>query len=403
MSRSVASRVLGALAIVVSCATAPATAYAQPSAPTPRRLVSVVVSGSNDDARVLSITIRELLARQQLTMIDRVEASSRDGLLASVAIDVDAVDGARVVVRSANGAILLDRSVHDANPAIQREQIAHAVRGAAEAALLADEDRAPAQPALPSDAEAPSSPTPPREPEPQPPKPPPESPRELTANRNASGTTPAPSPLAVDVATVLGGGPVASSVGPVMRVGGFAALADRRGPRPAIALGALYAFPFESGGGALTSRAKLVSVRAMAAIELLRGSWLALDVGAGGGFDALEVEPSSTVLPASALRDDTTKVDPIVSFGTTARFALASDVTLTVSAVSDVDPVERKYVFHDRGRRSTVFAPWTVRPMLLVGLSFAAFGDVEFDQRRPKPEIQTASLRQSSKLPTRPR
>ena len=82
-----------------------------------------------------------------------------------------------------------------------------------------------------------------------------------------------------------------------MRVGGAAALAYRRGLRPSLGVSALYAFPFEVGSDTLGSRTKLVSARAVAAIEVFRGRSFAIEGGGGGGLDVLAVDPTSTILP----------------------------------------------------------------------------------------------------------
>ena len=69
---------------------------------------------------------------------------------------------AGIVVKGVGGSTILDRQVHDPNAAIQREQIAHAVRGAAEAEILAEQDRVAGRPpATAPSATATISPPPP--------------------------------------------------------------------------------------------------------------------------------------------------------------------------------------------------------------------------------------------------
>lgn len=376
-----ARRALLAFALAAAALAGARPARAQPGAATePRRTVSVSVTGAPEEARVLEDTIRELLARLQLTMVGRED--SRAALLAKADVEIAPSGSARVVVRSATGATVLERDVpRDANAAIQREQIAHAVRVAAEAELLVEHDRvASREPPSDPPAGAPPAGAPPAGATEEAPSPAPPS----AAVERDRADAPA-SALAIELATFGGAGILGDGAGPVARVGGSVALASRRGLRPSLALGALYAFPFTSGSDTLTSRAHLVSARAMPAIELLRGSWIALDVAAGGGFDVLTVEPSSATLPLSALGEKTTRVDPIASASATARVALASDVVLTLSLVADVDPTTRRYVFEDRGARSEVLAPWTVRPTLLAGLSFTAHGEAPFRPERAAP------------------
>lgn len=374
-----------ALAAPLSILTITRAASAQPASasPAPRRVVAVsITGGAGDDARVLEETIRELLSRLQLMMVGKgvlAPSVSASSLLASVDIDLGAPSAngaAHLVVKSASGSTVIDRTVaRDSTAAIQREQIAHAVRGAAEAEILADEDRVAGR--------APPIPTPPPSPpvaSTEPPPPPPPSLPVVTETQPLANEKPLPSPprgsaFALDLATYGGAGLFADDVGPVARIGGSAALAYRRGLRPSLGLGLFYAFPFESGTSALTSRAHIVSLRLMPAIEVLRRSRFGIDVGVGGGVDFLSVDPSSDTINGQYLKDSTTRADPIVGANVTARILLASDVEVTLSALADVDLTTRRYVFEDRGQRSDVLMPWTLRPVLLAGFSFTAIGE----------------------------
>ncbi len=373
-----------ALPLSVLAVTRPASAEPAPaSSPSPRRVVAVsITGGAGDEARVLEETIRELLSRLQLMMVGKgvlAPSVSASSLLASVDIDLGAPSAngaAHLVVKSASGSTVIDRTVaRDSTAAIQREQIAHAVRGAAEAEILADEDRVAGR--------APPIPTPPPSPpvaSMEPPLPSPPSPPVVAEAQPVPNEKPLPSPprgsaFALDLATYGGAGLFADDVGPVARIGGSATLAYRRGLRPSLGLGLFYAFPFESGTSALTSRAHIVSLRLMPAIEVLRRSRFGIDVGVSGGVDFLSVDPSSDTINGQYLKDSTTRADPIVGANVTARILLASDVEVTLSALADVDLTTRRYVFEDRGQRSDVLMPWTLRPVLLAGFSFTAIGE----------------------------
>lgn len=375
------ARTLFVLTLTIAGALGAKPASAQPSTSAPagaRGTVSLLVTGP--DARVLEDTVRELLARLEVGV---VTGAARANNLAAVDIQIDALGSAHVVVRSSNGSPLIDRIVpRDANAAIQREQIAHAVRGAVEAELLIDEERR-ARPPAATPEPAPAPPPAPPEPPPAPP-PPPEPPpapavvAERPAAAEAPGTPARSASFAIDVSTFAGAGGVGDGAPAVARVGGAVAIASRSGLRPSLAVEALYAFPFTSGSDTLGARSNLVSLRALPGIEVLRRSWLAVEVAAGGGVDVLSVEPSSTNLPASALRSSTSRVDPVLAGGATGRIAIASDVTFLLTLASDVDLASRHYVFDDRGTRSTVLSPWSVRPTVLAGLSFTAFGEAPF-------------------------
>jgi hypothetical protein len=412
--RSRGGSLLLGVALVTSSIAASRDGLTQPSAETAtaRRIVSVDIrGGSPESGRLLEATIRDLLARLQLTTVKRWTSAA--AVLANAEIDLtDASGGAHVLVRSSSGATILDDTIpRDPNPAIERERIAHAVRGAAEAELLAEEDRvaartkspqdggrpAPAGPASPASpaAEAKAAPAPeakPAEAGSAPPEaktpPPPPSEVETRATPVAAPDRDSPAMfarpeggIALDVSTVAGAGLVAADTSPVARVGGSIALASRQGWRPSIAIGALYALPFDTGSDTLTSRTTMVSLRAVPAIELFRANRFALHTGVGAGIDILAVRPSSEVLPAASLNGSSSRVDPVLSAAVTAQLALASDVVLLFTATSDFDLASRHYVFDDRGQRSDVLAPWNVRPTLLAGLSFSAFGEAPFATR----------------------
>ncbi|MBX3229576.1 MAG: hypothetical protein KIT84_04515 [Labilithrix sp.] len=344
---------------------------------TPRRVVAVKIDGASEDARPLEATIRELLARLQLnvTTPDKVPPAS---LLESVTIDLTGTYGARVVVRSANGTTVLDRTVpRGDSPAIQREQIAHAVRGAAEAELLIDDDRVagrapPVIEPLPAFEPRPASAT--------------EDAMRVEAPPANADTPPTPllprpararvaRALALDVSTFAGGGLFAPDASVVARVGGAAALWLRKdGVRPGVSVLALYAFPFETGDDVVSARTNVLSLRVLPSVALVHNARFSLEVEAGGGLDVVSVDPTSAELPSSALGAATTRASGVFSGAVTGRLGLASDVALTLTAMLDVDPTSRRWVFDDRGLSRDVLAPWTARPMLLAGLSFTAMG-----------------------------
>lgn len=344
----------------------------------PRRVVVVHVNGTPEETAALEGAMRELLGNLQLTMATGSAPAS--SVLETVTVDVTAV-GTKVVVKSASGATVLERLIRGESAAIQREQIAHAVRGAAEAELLVDADRVAGR--APPVVDPPAAPPPPavKEPVPEPPPAPPPIVVEVKPPTAEAPVAPAPksSSFGLDLSTFVGVGGFAEDTAAVARVGGSLAIASRRGLRPQIALAALYAFPFEtdySRGGevVLTSRTKLFSLRLMPGLTPLHAGWFALETSAGGGFDMVTVDPTSSLLTGDQLGDSTTRVNPIFSAAVTGRATIAADVSLTLTAMLDLDPTSRSYVFVDRGASTEVFSPWSLRPMVLAGISFAAFG-----------------------------
>jgi hypothetical protein len=166
-----------------------------------------------------------------------------------------------------------------------------------------------------------------------------------------------------------------------VRVGGGVQLSSRGTLRPSIEVTGTYAVPFQSNASLVGSYTSLVSLRALAAIELLHASWFALDFGAGGGVDFLSVQPKSAILPTGNLGPTTTRADPIVMGTLTARAALAPSVVFFLAADVDVDLATRHYVLDEGASQVDVFDPWRVRPSVFAGLAFTAAGEGLFASR----------------------
>jgi hypothetical protein len=327
-------------------------------------VVELTIAGADDDT-ALRDSIRELLSRLDLTVVapgaPGVKPSSR---IASVQIDLTSRTDALVLVTdAATGEVRLRRSVpRDTTAAIVREEIAHAVQSAVEAALLAARDRASQPPA----------PAPPAAPPPPPvvvALPPP------VAKEQPPAGPARPAPLGLELATLAGVGPVADGAGPVSRIGLGASAVSRAFLRPSLGLSFLFAVPFDTDTPHLSAHTTIFSIRALPAVGLFRGSWLAVDLGAGAGVDIISVAPHSSDLPSNDVNDQATRVDAIVSSMLSAHAAVAPGVTFLLSAGVDVDLDSRQYVFAQGPTNSDVLAPWQVRPMILIGVGFTALGD----------------------------
>jgi hypothetical protein len=325
--------------------------------------------GGDDDQ--LRDSIRELLSRLHLVLTPRdanVPPSSR---VASVQIDLSSpADALLVVTDAATGEVRLRRSIpRNGSANIVREEIAHAVQSAVEAATLAARERAAAPP------------TPP-------PAPPPApiivvAPPALPVKEEPRAPAP-PARYGLELATLAGVGPIASGAGPDSRIGLGGTLVTRGPLHPSLAVSALFAVPFDTDttvtsaqGESLqiSTQTTIVSARAMPGVGLVRGSWFALDLAAGGGFDVVTVSPHSTNLPSSALDPQSTRVDALLSAMLTAHAGVAPGVVFLLSAGIDVDLASRQYVLVDGVATTDVFDPWRVRPMILAGFGFTALGD----------------------------
>jgi hypothetical protein len=365
-----------------------------------RRVVEVLVAGGGSDAASLDDTVRELLGRLTLVMesqsashIDADDASfrstARPSLLARVGIDLRARDVAVItIVDGRTGDITMRRSVRrDSSPAVVREEVAHVVQAAVDPMLLAERDRAAAPPPpAPSPPPAPPPAPAPAEPIAQPaPAPPPAAPAPdaLPSRDRLAGSADGRAPLALDLSTMAGAGSFASGAGAVARAGGGAALVWRRGVRPSVGLAAQYVFPFETGSDVALAHVGVASFRGALGLELYGSSMFAIDVGAGGGFDVLQVEPRSNALPADRLGPPTGRVDPIATASITGHLAIGAGTALSLMLASDVDLASRHWVVAGAGAPVDAFAPSRVRPLAMIGFTFTAAGDPRFSSREP--------------------
>ena len=382
-------------------APAPAPAPASASAPAPatpsRRVVEVLVAGGGTDAASLDDTVRELLGRLTLVMesqsVGRIDAddasfrsTARPSLLARVGIDLRAHDVAVItIVDGRTGDVTTRRSVRrDGSPAVVREEVAHVVQAAVDPMLLAERDRAaaapPAPPPPPPPAPAPAEPI--AEPAPAPPPPAPASDAAPARDRMAASSE-GRAPLALDLSTMAGAGSFASGAGAVARAGGGAALVWRRGVRPSIGLAAQYVFPFETGSDVALAHVGVASFRGVVGLEVYGSSTFALDLGAGGGVDLLQVEPRSNALPADRLGPPTSRVDPIATATITGHLAIGAGTALSLMIAGDVDLASRHWVVDGAGLPTDAFAPSRVRPLAMIGFTFTAVGDPRFATREP--------------------
>jgi hypothetical protein len=181
--------------------------------------------------------------------------------------------------------------------------------------------------------------------------------------------------VTLDVAVFAAAGPIAKSSGVAPRVGGGAIVAlSSSSLRPSLGLYGSYAPPFETGSDVIRARTSFASFRAIPAIEILKTSSIALDLGAGGGFDVLTVTPQTDVLPSSLLGSSTSNVDVIATSMLTLRADIVPSVFFFASAGVEIDLLTRPYVVKQGRESEELFAPWSVRPTLALGFAFTAIG-----------------------------
>jgi hypothetical protein len=336
-----------------------------PTDSAPARAVDVTIVAGGEEADPLLDTVRELFGRLGLGVSGHLVANPEQAQDAgprspglSVQIDLASRYDALIVVRSDRTEVRRTIS-RDASPAIVREVIADAVRSAVESQLLSDEARATATPAPIASNTPPPVPAPP--------------------------VLEAPAPkaddrwFALDLTTLAGAEAIASGELARPRVGGGVVLGSRRGRRPSVTVTGSYLAPFTSSlppNGSVTSSTDMVSFRAVAAIEVLHTSSVALHVGAGGGVDAITLRPTTQPEPPLKITNEgnQTNVDPILTAQATVDVGLTPGVAFTVTAGSDFDLRALRYVVEDQGPDQPLLVPNQVRPFALGGFTFTAVG-----------------------------
>jgi len=111
--------------------------------------------------------------------------------------------------------------------------------------------------------------------------------------------------------------------------------------------------------------------------------WLLIETGAGCGAEVVWSAPQSTVLASSVLGSPSTRVGALVSAFAAAHVSPTPTVAITVMVLGDLAIAPGRYVVVEGSRTDVVFAPWNLRPTVLAGFTFTAFGPAAFARRRP--------------------
>jgi hypothetical protein len=385
--------VAGLVPLLVVAATPARAQPATGEAPgTAAGLAQLIVVGGGRETAALLDTVRDRLDRVGLVVevhavATPAEAAAlpRGSTAARVQVDLRAPEDVVMITEGRRQAPKQRTLRRDPSPTVAREELAEAIESALESQLFADPERrngdgeGPAGrnagtpdasgAAAAADSAAGGAPTPA----------PPLVVPAIAPTREAPATSgTSSSSLSVDVSTLAGGGWFAGAVGPVVALGGNVTLASRTGWRPSLSLSARSILPFEGTADSVTCHASAFAVRALAGIELAHASWIALVAGAGGGADILWADPRSVVFAPSVLGPSTTRADPILSAYVGAHLALVPGVTMTVMVLGDLDLAPSRYVIVDGASVEPVLAPWSVRPTLLGGFTFTAFGQAAF-------------------------
>ncbi|MFO0680049.1 MAG: hypothetical protein U0169_26240 [Polyangiaceae bacterium] len=359
---------------------APSPVFAAPQAdarpaPDRTRVDIEVVSERGSDAD-LDASLDELVKRLGLVprFVHAVPKDPGDGdtQLARVSVRVQANGAADVTVTDASGTTVASRRVErDGARSLTNEEIAHVVQGSVEPLLLAERDRRARPPEPPKPKDEPKRPV----------EPPPSAVAIVPEARDAAPARKSASPWAFDLATQFGGAFFSQSSGPTARVGGAARVAWRKGVRPALVVTGQYLAPFEVGDSLVSVDVRGGSFRVLPTLELVTTSHVGLDLSAGLGSDVFTVQPQSDQLPSNRIGNATTRADVVATGLATFHVALTSNTTVDLSFGVDADFAERRWQAAAGPTRSTVFAPWRVRPTALLGFSFTALGPGRTESR----------------------
>ena len=166
------------------------------------------------------------------------------------------------------------------------------------------------------------------------------------------------------------------------RFGGYANNAIEHGPvvalsleRPiarrvfGVTLSGQYRFPMRSASGPVTLRVESGALR-LAAVAQVTRSPLDLRAALGGGVDVVRADPDlvhvvdGTLTPVSRL-------DPVMRAGVLGRVPLmvGNRPVLELELAVDVAPFVRSFAVARGETQTVLLAPWTVRPLLLLGIA----------------------------------
>lgn len=180
--------------------------------------------------------------------------------------------------------------------------------------------------------------------------------------------------FALDLGAAFGGRAYASTAPFVFGGGAFVKVAAGRGQwRPALSLLGTFHVPFTADGSLIQLETQTLALRLLPSLTLYEGKSWALEGVGGGGADIFFVDPRSSVVPRSVLRNQT-DVAPVLTLGITARVALAEAADIFVTLGADADLAPPRYVTETANVHSEVFTPGRIRPFLLVGFAVTAFG-----------------------------
>ncbi len=358
----------------VACLGAPRVARADGAVSTPaaeagpRQMVRLVIAGDDGESSgALEASVRELVARLDLTLetsrAERLDLDTPGALtessgleLATAWVDLRAARASLAIVAGRTGRVVARRSVErDRSAAIVVEELAHIIQASVEE--LADQERRRARPPAPAAA-----------PPPAPPSSPP-APRAEAAR------------WSVDAGGFFGGRAFGAGAEGVVGGGGLAGAALGRGPwRPAVWLVGTYHVAFDVRGHLVDVHTKAVALRLAPALRLVGGERWFIEGGPQGGFDVMWTQPraNSAGLPTGRLGAASADASPVLGAMLAAHVAVGTSADLLFALSTDIDLSPHRFVVAEGAQTEVLFAPWRVRPALLLGFTFNIVGELPY-------------------------
>lgn len=309
------------------------------------RAFAVLGEVTPEAAPALESSLREMLGRLGVSLSS---TSADAGSAALARIDVD-LTGGRLLVESPARGLTIRRTFETSGPPeVVIEAAATLVASAVDVLLHAE---------------------------------PPRHPIAIAGAANGSAPAPSPpparlSPVGLDVGVGLGARLLGTTT---VDFGGSvqALLTVPLGAQlPGLLATLTYQPGFDLAGEALTLRGSLLSVRLFAQLELLRWRLGRLEAGAGGGVDRFAFTPLQREGELLRPMSPRASLAPIVTGVVTYRLPVGETVHVFASLTVDGDlrpPREAGPPPMNAPADASDPRPWTVRPMLLLGVSFAPF------------------------------
>ncbi|AKU99754.1 hypothetical protein AKJ09_06418 [Labilithrix luteola] len=206
---------------------------------------------------------------------------------------------------------------------------------------------------------------------PEPPPPPPPAPVAPPVGSKKAPSSPAAKPR-----TTLG-------LGLAYEIGGYADESLEHGPvvslslarpiagRPsALTLTGQYRLPITSTIDPVTLRVESGAFRLLASTELVRAWPFDVRASIGGGIDVVRADPGLVHIVDATLVP-ITRIEGVGRAAVTARAPLAvfPNSALELSLAVDVAPWTRPFAIARGSEQTTLLSPWTVRPLLMLGIT----------------------------------